>query len=126
MKILVQPYTQVLSHTIRPLLVAQELRARGHEVVFGGGSPKAKFIEKEGFTVVPMYEPDAEILWRNIRGGKIKFIEDDELDRMIESDLAVYREIQPEPGSHRFQVQRTFILSPGAPASCRDCQRVLH
>jgi len=96
MKILVQPYTQILSHTFRPILVAKELRRRGHDVVFAGGSPKTKFIQKDGFDVLPMYEPDSEVIWSNIRNGKIKFVPDTELDSMIQSDIELYRAVKPD------------------------------
>ncbi|MCK4827791.1 UDP glycosyltransferase, partial [bacterium] len=57
-KVLVVPYSHILSHLSRVLLVAKELRKRGHEVVFAGESTKTKFIEQEGFSVLPLYEPD--------------------------------------------------------------------
>jgi hypothetical protein len=39
-KILALPYSHTLSHVSRPLLVAKELRNRGHEIVFAGESYK--------------------------------------------------------------------------------------
>lgn len=96
MKVLIQPYTQVLSHTIRALLVAKELRSRGHTVVFGAGSAKTTFINNEGFNILPMYEPDSEIIWDNIRNGKMKFVAKEELDHMIEDDLRLYNEVRPD------------------------------
>jgi UDP:flavonoid glycosyltransferase YjiC (YdhE family) len=86
MKILCIPYTHTLFHISRPLLVAKELRNRGHEIVFAGESPKIKFIQQEGFDVVPIYEPDPDRLFGNIRKGKLKFVDDAELERMIEAD----------------------------------------
>ncbi len=96
MKILCLPYTHILSHISRPLLVANELRAMGHEVIFAGESPKISFIKNEGFEVVPIYEPDPSLLLDNIRNGKIQFVTDDDVAKMIQSDLTIYKEISPD------------------------------
>ncbi len=96
MKILVQPYTHTLSHISRPLLVAKELRKRRHEVLFAGESPKIKFLQHEGFTVLPLYEPNPDILYGNIRKGKLRFVSDTEIERMIDADIALYREVKPD------------------------------
>ncbi|MFC1657381.1 glycosyltransferase [Candidatus Moduliflexota bacterium] len=96
MRILALPYTHTLSHTSRPLLVAQELRKRGHEVVFAGESPKKSFIVNEGFSVLPLYEPDPEKLFGNIRKGKLRFASDAEVQRMIEADLVLYKDVEPD------------------------------
>lgn len=96
MKIICIPYTHTLSHISRPLLVAKELRNRGHEVAFAGESLKIKFIQQEGFDVLPLYESDPGILFGNIRKGKLKFVSDAEIERMIEADLALYKEVKPD------------------------------
>lgn len=96
MKILCIPYTHALSHISRVLLVAQELRDRGHVVVFAGSSPKVTFVREEKFSVIPLYEPDPSILFGNIRKGKLKFISDDDIHRMITADLALYKEVKPD------------------------------
>jgi UDP:flavonoid glycosyltransferase YjiC (YdhE family) len=96
MKILCIPYTYILSHISRPLLVAKELRKKGHEVVFAGESSKIKFIQQEDFTVLPLYEPDPNVLLSTIRKGKLKFVSDAEIEWMIEVDLDLYREIKPD------------------------------
>ncbi len=98
MKILCLPYTHTLSHISRLLVVAKMLRERGHEIVFAGGGPETKshFIEEEGFPTVPYFQVDPGVLFRRIRAGKIKFIEDDELEKMIRSDLDVYQQTAPD------------------------------
>jgi UDP:flavonoid glycosyltransferase YjiC (YdhE family) len=96
MLILSIPYTHTLSHLSRPLAVSRELRARGHEVVFAGESSKIKFIEQAGFPVLPLYEPDPEILFGNIRAGNIRFVTDKEIERLIDADLALFREVKPD------------------------------
>jgi UDP:flavonoid glycosyltransferase YjiC (YdhE family) len=96
MIVLVLPYTHTLSHISRPLAVAMELRRRGHEIIFAGESPKISFIEHECFPVVPLYEPDPDLLYGNIREGKLRFVSDPVLERMIEADLALFRQIKPD------------------------------
>ena len=96
MNILVIPYTHTISHISRPLLIAKELRNRGHEVVFAGESPKINFIEEEGFSILPLYEPNPDLLYGNIRKGKLKFVSDAEVERMIDADIALFKEIKPD------------------------------
>ena len=96
MTILCIPYTHTLSHLSRPLVVAKELRDRGHEVLFAGKSSNTAFIQQEGFNVLPIYEPDPEELFGNIRKGKLRFISDAEIERMIEADLFLYSEVRPD------------------------------
>ncbi len=96
MKILIMPYTPTLSHISRPLLIAEELRRRGHEIIFAGESSKVSFIRDAGFEVLPTYEPDPEVLFANIRKGKMRFVEDNVIERMIEADLALFKEVNPD------------------------------
>ena len=95
-KILCLPYSHTLSHISRPLAIAQGLRRRGHEIIFAGESSKTRYIRQEGFTVLPLHEPDPELLYGNIRSGKLCFVSDAEIERMIEADLALYREVKPD------------------------------
>jgi UDP:flavonoid glycosyltransferase YjiC (YdhE family) len=77
-------------------LVAKKLRDGGHDVVFAGESPKTDFINKEGFDVLPLYETDPDVLLGNIRKSKLKFVSDDEIERLIDADLKLYREVRPD------------------------------
>jgi MGT family glycosyltransferase len=95
-KILCIPYSHTLSHISRPLLVANEFRRRGHKVLFASESPKTKFIQQEGFEVLPLHEPDPEVLFGNIRKGRLRFAEDAEIVRMIEADLSLFRKVKPD------------------------------
>ncbi len=85
---LVVPYSYTLSHVSRPLLLATELRKRNFEVVFAGEN-QSSFIKEEGFEIVPVYEPDPELLFGNIRRGKLKFVSKDEVEKMIQADLSL-------------------------------------
>jgi UDP:flavonoid glycosyltransferase YjiC (YdhE family) len=96
MKILCIPYTHTLSHISRPLLIAKELRARTNDVIFAGESRKIAFIQNEGFQVLPLYEPDPDMLYGNIRNGKLRFVSDAEIEKMIAADLALYKKAGPD------------------------------
>ncbi len=98
MRILCLPYTHTLSHISRLLAVGKVLRARGHELIFGGAGAgtKSHFIEQEGFKTLPCFQIDPDKLFSRIRDGKIRFIEDDELEMIVESDRALYREVRPD------------------------------
>jgi len=65
-------------------------------VIFAGESPKTTFIRQEAFNVLPLYEPDPDELFGNIRKGKLRFISDEKIERMIEADVALYRKVQPD------------------------------
>lgn len=110
MKILCLPYTHTLSHVSRPLAVALELRRRGHEVVFAGAGSKVGFIEQEGFPVVPLYEPDPEEIYGNIRKGRLRFVSDSDIFTMLDADAQLISSLRPD-----------LVLSDGrftAPISC--------
>lgn len=96
MRILCLPYTHTLSHISRPLAIAAELRARGHDIVFAGDSPKDHFIRGEGFEVLPAYQVAPDILFNRIRQGKLQFVGDDELYRLIAADRDLYRQVHPD------------------------------
>lgn len=96
MRILCLPYTHTYSHLSRPLAVAEALRSRGHEVVFAGKSPKVRLLAQQGFTVQPLDEPDPDVLFGNIRAGRLRFIEERELRRLVEADVALFRELRPQ------------------------------
>ena len=96
MRILCLPYTHTLSHISRPLAIAAELRERGHEIIFAGDSPKDHFIRGEGFEVLPTYQVEPDILFNRIRQGKLQFVSDEELYRLIAADRDLYRQVQPD------------------------------
>jgi MGT family glycosyltransferase len=96
MRILCMPYTHTFSHLIRPLAVAAKLRAMGHEVLFSGESSKTSYLERQNFEVLPLAEPNPEEIYGNIRAGKLRFIQEEELNRLIEADLELYKHAKPD------------------------------
>ena len=65
-------------------------------MLFAGESPKTTFIRQEGFNALPLHEPDLDLLFGNIRKGKLKFISDAEIERVIDADLSLYNEVKPD------------------------------
>jgi UDP:flavonoid glycosyltransferase YjiC (YdhE family) len=96
MHLLAIPYTHTLSHISRPLAVAIELRKRGHRVTFAGSGDKIRFIEEEGFEVLPLHEPDPGQLFGNIRSGKLRFVDDGEIRTMYRADLELFARVAPD------------------------------
>lgn len=96
MKILVTPYSQTLSHISRPLAVALELEGRGHEIVITGAGPKTTFLKEQGFEVLPLYETDHAEIYGNIRAGKLRFVSNEEVERLVDADLKLLNEIKPD------------------------------
>ena len=96
MKILVLPYTHTLSHLSRPLEISKYLKAKGHDIHFAGNSQKIDFIKAEDFELHPLFEPNPITLFGNIRKGKIKFIENNIVIKMIDQDLDLFKSIRPD------------------------------
>ena len=94
--ILCTPYTHTISHISRPLLVAKELRDRGHGVVFAGEGPSLKFIKQDGFRVFPLHEPAPDLLFGNIRRGKLRFVSNQEINLMVEADIDLFKKVKPD------------------------------
>ena len=95
--ILFLPYTHTISHLSRPLEIAKRLHSIGGKTSFAGErSSKIKFIEEEGFQIHPLFEPDPDVLFDNIRSRKIKFVADKILKKMINEDLLLFEKLKPD------------------------------
>jgi UDP:flavonoid glycosyltransferase YjiC (YdhE family) len=94
-RILAFPYSHTLSHLSRPLLIAIELQKRNIEVIFAG-EKQSLFVKQNAFEMVSVYEPDPQQLYGNIRNGKLRFVSNDEVGKMIEADLELYRRVHPD------------------------------
>jgi len=97
--ILILPFTPTLSHISRPLEIAKQLRESGFNVLFAGfhtRKSKISFIQNEGFKCLPLFEPDPDILFNNIRKGNLAFVTDTTLSQMIEADLCLFKQVKPD------------------------------
>ncbi len=97
--LLIIPYTPTLSHISRPLEIAKFLKKSGFSIVFAGFNTKKSklsFIEDEGFNSLPLYEPDPDILFNNIRRGELAFVSRSTLTKMIRSDILLFNKVKPD------------------------------
>lgn len=97
--ILVIPYTPTLSHISRPLEIAKKMKELGFNTLFAGFNTKKSkipFIEAEGFKSLPLYEPDPDILFNNIRKGELAFVTKSTLMKMIKSDILLFKKVKPD------------------------------
>ena len=76
-------------------MLATELRKRNFEIIFAGEN-QSPFITEKGFEIIPVYEPDPRKLFGNIRDGKLQFVTEDEVEKMVQADLSIYRDVQPD------------------------------
>lgn len=109
MKVILFPLSQVLAHVSRAYVVARELRARGHEVVFAAENlqharSQMSIVAQDGFRIVPAREPDFSYLWRSMLEGGFqgtvgavcspkKWMP---VDEIIESQVEVIKSEQPD------------------------------
>lgn len=112
--ILVIPFSRALSHLSRMLMIAKELKGRGHTVIFAtdNDSKNNHFIKASGFERTHLFEPDGKTLFDNIRKGKLKFISHDVIEFMIDKDCQLFRKIKPD-----------LILSDGRFTAAISAQR---
>lgn len=94
--ILVLPFSHTLSHLSRPLVLSKVLKQNGHKIVYGASSSRTGFIENEGFDVLPVFEPDPEALFSNIRNKKLKFVSSEIIEEMVEADIELINKVRPD------------------------------
>ncbi len=97
--ILILPYTPTLSHISRPLEIAKCLNKVGFNILFAGfntNKSKISFIENEGFQCLPLFEPDPDILFNNIRKGNLNFVENNTVLRMVQQDINLFKDVKPD------------------------------
>jgi UDP:flavonoid glycosyltransferase YjiC (YdhE family) len=105
LKIVMFPLSWVLAHVGRTVLIAKELRARGHQVVFAGYDPehprsRLGHAVKEGFRAVHVEEPNWPWAWDRFQnsGGVVSALDAlrsqqwAPLDKITEDTIRVARE----------------------------------
>jgi UDP:flavonoid glycosyltransferase YjiC (YdhE family) len=55
-----------------------------------------RILEQERFATYPLFEPDPKQLFDNIRNGKLRFVDDTTLDRMIDEDVELFKSVRPD------------------------------
>lgn len=97
MKILALCNGHALAHVSRQLEIAKTLRARGHEVSFGGHGKYLKVAEMDGFSTRELPYTPNERLVRVIRSQRLwELYPEADLNQYIEAELAFYDELKPD------------------------------
>ncbi|MCK4810099.1 MAG: glycosyltransferase [Candidatus Omnitrophica bacterium] len=90
------PNGHILSHLVRLLVIARELRSRGHKVIFAGSGKYMQIAEDEGFDVSLLLEAEHEKLMAAVRKNKINFISFNELEPLVKADIEFYNKVKPD------------------------------
>ena len=96
LKVLCLPWSNGLAHITRVLSLAEELRARGHEVVFGVSKSKVDLIEKAGFTCEQTTETPTEEFLEFISKKEIDPQTAKMIEQFIQEDLELINKHQPD------------------------------
>jgi len=70
LKILVTPHGEVLAHTTRALMIAEELRSRGADVAFAMRGDKTAIVKAAGFRVHDIVGVPLHSVLRRLREGR--------------------------------------------------------
>ena len=85
-----------LAHTIRPLVVARALRERGYHVDLAGRGPHVDRVRQEGFVVHDVETLPQSRMDEFVARGEYAYYDLDLIDRCVNSERALLREIQPD------------------------------
>ncbi len=89
-------YGHTLSHVTRALVVSEELCRRGHKVIFAGDGRELQHAARKGFEVKRILEIPGDVLFGRIRKRSLKFVRTDELQGLVEADLAIVGAVKPK------------------------------
>ena len=85
-----------LAHTIRPLVIARTLRARGFHVVFAGRGPHAVRVRQEGFVVHDVETLPQSRMDQYVSLGDYAFYDLEWIDRCVRSERLLMQKIEPD------------------------------
>jgi MGT family glycosyltransferase len=88
----------VLSHVGRTLLIAKELRGRGHRVLFAGQGHYLEIVRKEKFDVLNLDGLEGKRLLAKGRRAMVglQFLTADMFDGFVQGELKLLREVKPD------------------------------
>jgi UDP:flavonoid glycosyltransferase YjiC (YdhE family) len=96
--ILIIPFGHVLAHASRCLMIGRGLRELGDRVVFGGDGRYLELARQDGFEVKTSLEIDFGLFLTRARKlfAGVGSYTADLIDRMVQDELRLYREIKPD------------------------------
>ncbi|MEW6755904.1 MAG: hypothetical protein AB1505_33740, partial [Candidatus Latescibacterota bacterium] len=100
-----------LAHTLRPLVMARALRARGFGVVLAGRGPHVDRVRQAGFAVEDVETMPQGRMDRHVERGQYRYYDVPWIDRCVRSERRLLRQLQPALVIHD--------MRPTAPLSAR-------
>lgn len=95
-KILLIPLGAGIAHVGRTLMLARELKKRGHEVVFASGKMVSPIIKKEGFINFTIPEVPFKKNLKKLRRLDSNFYTTSLIKEFIKAELNLYKRIKPD------------------------------
>ncbi len=93
--ILIVTDANFLSHLLRCVEIAKELRQRGYKVVFAASGRYTDLLERYGFERHPVFTNDPDHTMRATRNAMCRYYNTDLLKKSVESEVECIRKINP-------------------------------
>lgn len=95
-KILFIPLGAGIAHVGRTLMLARELKKRGHEIVFASGEMVAPIIKNEGFIYLSLPEVAYKQNLKKLRRLNTNFYTSSLIKKFVTAELNLYKKIKPD------------------------------
>ena len=96
LNILVTPHGEVLAHTTRALMIAEELRARGANVAFAMRGDKTAIVKAAGFRVHDIVGVPLHSVLRRLREGSPKLSSSGQAAECVTADVDILKRERPD------------------------------
>jgi UDP:flavonoid glycosyltransferase YjiC (YdhE family) len=96
LNILVATHGEVLAHTTRALMIAEELRTRGANITFAMRGDKSRIVEAAGFPVRDIVGVPLRDVLRRHREGNAKLCSDSQASECVNADLEILQSERPD------------------------------
>ena len=96
LNILVTPHGEVLAHTTRALMIAEELRSRGANVAFAMRGDKTAIVEAAGFPVHDIVGVPLHSVLRRLREGNPKLSSSGQAAECVTADIDILKRERPD------------------------------
>jgi len=118
LNVLVAAHGEVLAHTTRALMIAEELRSRGANVAFAMRGDKSELVRAAGFPVQDIVDVPLRDVLRRHKLGNAKLCSESQALECVEADLQLLKDERPDI------VLSDFRLSMAAAARIRNVPHV--